>query len=277
MKQFLCLSLLVCFASYASCGHFNSYRSSVHYHNDLYALCADDEFEYDGLKINSFLTVHQELGLTEIGDYALEESIDFHRLFNETEAKQLDEIRDAYHHGLIELYGENYFNDPHYKLENVMYQKLSALQKNLTSFKGKGENPFVADLALGFHNGKMEEARNLTLTLNPYKSDKPTPEKELVKQIGNFYLHLLARQNLTLALPKNNMADFYNKRIYKFDRFEPVKKSKLFNQWKEDSGKMYFDLHVPFQNQDSDYLNKTKPCVGAKALPLFYQLKGKIN
>ena len=80
-----------------------------------------------------------------------------------------------------------------------------------------------------------------------------------------------------MAFSNEKATDLYHKRIYKFDRFEPRKNSKLFNNWREDYGDLQFDVHIPFEQQNSRFVNKTRPCVQAKELPLFYQLKGKIN
>lgn len=72
------------------------------------------------------------------------------------------------------------------------------------------------------------------------------------------------------------MTDLYQKGVYQFDRFEPMKSSQLFNKsWRNDSGMMHYKLQVPFEQHDSNWVNKTRPCVPAKQLPAFYQLKGK--
>ena len=208
--------------------------------------------------------------------YALEKSVNYHRLFNEPEANQLDEIRIAYHRGLIELYGKDYFNDPHYKLKNVMHQKFSALQTNLTSFKGKGKNPFVADMTIEQQSKKMEDAKKLTLILNAYKSDMPVPVDDLLNNIQVILKFGILGKNVTTPF-LNEEFSILEKKVYEFDRFTPLIIPRLADDWRKTFGKMSFVLHVPYEQHDSKYINKTRPCVQAKELPSFYTMKGKIG
>lgn len=276
MKQFLIL--LVCFAAYASCKNFPGSGSSVHMYEDFYELCSDDRFEYNGFKVNSFVTVRGYVELHPIGDYALSEAVNYYRLFNDTEADQLEEIRDSYHFSLIRMYGKHYFNNPNYEnVENLMYKQVSDHQANLTSFRGKGKNAFVADVVLGLQNKVMEQAKNLTLILHTFKSETPAPEKDSIGHLDHHLVALRHLSNTTIVFPKEDAADLFKKLIYKSDRFEPIRRSKLFNEWKEDSGKLFFNMHVPFEQNDSMYVNKTRPCVVAKDLPKFFQLKGQIG
>ena len=276
MKQFLFLSLLVCFAAFANCDYFSSSRLHFNMHKDFYAICPEDQFFCNGLQVNSFLKVHGELGLDPIGDYALNDEVDYHRMFNKIEADQVDEIRRAYHQSLVELYGKDYLNNP--RLWFVMYERLSALQANLTSFQEKGKNLFLSYSILGMQNKVMEKAKNLSLVLNSLKSDTPTLEKSYLKMFDDHYITKYKFwENITVAFSNVMAADIVKKLVYKFDRFEPTKGSKIINDWKKDSGNLYFDIHIPFEERRSEYINKTIPCVQAKELPVFFQLKGKIG
>ena len=281
MKQSLLLALLVCL-TVSLRAHARSMGFSSDLSKDFYELCSGDQFEYNGLKLNSFVKMHGDHRLRPIGDYALEESVDYYRLFHSAEADRLEEIRSVYHRNLVEMYGQHYLNDD--KFENSMPRKFAVSQANLMSFHGKGKNPLLSDQVLGLEGRKMEKAKNLSLALNAHKMDRPDQDGVLgfdqlldlfetqLTPFKNFF-----RQNLTMAFSNDKPADIFKKRIYKFDRFVPVRQSKLIDEWREDSGRLFFDMHIPFEQRDFHYVNKTRPCVEAKELPLFFQLKGKIN
>ena len=279
MKLFLFLSLLVCFTACEnpSGTGFRSIGYRSYYYKNFSELCPSDEFEYNGLKVNSFFSI---LGFQEfipIGEiYALEDSVNYHRLFNESDADQLEEIKSSYIQRLIEMYGQHYLNDPLYK-EPWMYQIFSALQANLTSFRGKGKNPLVADVALGMHSRKMEKAKNFSLVLDTYKKDGPVPGEdvlELLLKMLKDLKRIIGDKNTTMVFPIDETDEIFNKRIYQFDRY--VSKSS-FKNWSSYFGELYFYMHIPFTQHDSKWVNKSRPCVQAKELPKFYQLKGKVD
>lgn len=157
MNPLLFLALLVCSVASASCeDYMNNFRGAkfrFDLDKDFYQLCSDDEFKVGRLlqngrlyigQVNSFVIHRGQLLMHEIGDYALDDSPDYyHKLFSSSDADQLDTIRSAYHHQLIDvMFGENHFNDPSYK-ENVLYQKFSNFQADLAGFRRKGKTPFV--------------------------------------------------------------------------------------------------------------------------------------
>ena len=274
MRQLLFLGLLACFVAYASCEGF----SLVWNLNDFYELCPGDEFDYNGLNVNSFVRSRGEFYLDSIRTYALEEdSKDYYELFNELDAKQLEEIKSTYHRHLVEMYGKEYLNDPHYNLENLMYQRFTAIQKNLTTFKGKakGSNPFKANQLLSLQNQTVEEAKKLSVVLNSSKSDKPVPK---FFNLAVLYLHLCSLkgnsdENTTMAFLLDEANIIPDKRVYTFNHYEPRRAS---NDWRRDWGEVHFNMHIPFEQHHSKWVNKTRPCVEAKELPPFYKLKGKV-
>lgn len=275
MNQLLFLSLLVCFAAYASSSA--SFRSDLD--EGLYELCPDDQFEYSGFKVNSFRKIHGNLSLSPIGVYALEELVNYYRLFDESDADQLEEIRSTYHRRLIEMYSRRYLNDPFYSLENLMKQKLAILQKNLTNFKGQGKDLFVSARIISLQSRKIEGAKNLTVILNAHKNKVLVPEIIDLKHF-DFYMHFMRTifdTNSTMAFRKEETAAIYSKRIYQFERFKPIRSSKLFYNWRKDYGELLSNIYIPFQQRDSRFVNKTRDCVQAKELPMFFKLKGKAD
>ena len=272
MKQFWFSSLLICFTAYASC-------SSTFSHNfeDLYELCEKDQFEYGGFKVNSFRTLQGNLTLPTMGTFALEDLVNYHRLFNETEADQLDAIRSIYHRHLVELYGQHYLNNPAYDYDNLMHQKFTALQAKLTSFKGKGKNVFVADEVIRLQSQKMEAAKNLTKTLNIHKDDVLVPEI-IHPQHFDFALSLMKGdydEDSTMAFKNEKTTDVYKRPLYNFERFVPRRASKLFYDWRKDSGNLLSNIYIPFEQHKSKFVNASRPCVRGDQLPLFFELKGK--
>ena len=281
MKQFLVLSLFVCCAAF-----FEAHARSIGLSLDgggFYKICSGDEFDYNGLTINSFRKIKGHMESYPIGKFALEET-DYYKLFDKKEASQLEEIRSTYHHHLIELYSQSYLNDPNYKLTNVMYQKFSALQRNLTSFRGNGKNPVVADKILKTQNKQIELGKSLTISLNNHKSDIPDIYgllglAELLDLLKPhlYYLRLPFPGDAKMAFPNESDFDIIKKHIYKFDRFVPIRKSRLFNEWKEDFGDLQFNLIFPFEQKHSQYLNDTVPCAKTKDLPLFFLLQDRVE
>ena len=280
MSRLLFLSLLVGFAAYARglSDDFRALAVSSTYFQDFYELCPGDEFKYQKKIVNSFFTVRVYQETNQIGEYALEASVNYHSLFNSSDADQLEAIRKDYHGRLIELFGPDYLNDLSNK-KNVIYQKLDSLRSNLTSFKGKGKNP-LADRILGEQNRKIEAARNLSSVLFAFKTAKsPNVEdlQELFASHLNSVLGTIGDENTTMVLSKEKIVDIITKGIYQFNHYELIKFSKLFNTWRKDSGKVYYDMHLPFEQHGSKWVVKDRPCVKAKDLPDFYQLKGKVN
>lgn len=282
MQQFLFLSLLVCLVEVSFGAHTRSMGFSSDLREDFYELCSEDQFEYNGIKINSFHKVHGEQTLRPIGEYALEETVNYHRLFKRAEADQLEEIRSTYHRNLAEMYSSNYLNDQLYKLGDSMPQRFATLQANLNTFRGKGRNSPAADKVLSVESQKIEEAKNLSLALNAHKNDKPDLGGVLGygQLVDLFETHLSplrkSQKSIKMAFFKEKAADIYKKRIYKFNRFETIRRSRLFNEWRRDFGRILFDLHIPFEQNDSRHVNKTRPCVAAKELSLFFRQKGEI-
>lgn len=273
MNQLLFLSLLVCSVICASGSA--SFRSDMD--EGLYELCPDDQFDYAGLKVNSFRKIHGNLSLFPIGTYALEEAVNYFRMFDESDADQLQEIRSHYHRRLIELYSRQYLNDPLYSLDNVMNRKIAALQANLTSFMGKGNDLFLSASILRVQRQKMEEARNLTVLLNIHKNERLVPEIIDLKHF-DFYMHFMRTigdRNSTMAFRKEDTAAIYSKRIYKFESFKPTRSSSLFYNWRKSSGDLLSSIYIPFEQRDSKFVIKTRACVHAKELPIFFRLKGK--
>lgn len=78
-----------------------------------------------------------------------------------------------------------------------------------------------------------------------------------------------------MVLFGEKIAQVYKKGIYKFDRFEPIKSHRFIKPWKKSSAYVNFTLHLPFEQHGLRFVNKTRPCVPAKQLPVFYQLKGR--
>ena len=275
MRQLLFLSLLACFVALTSCE-----GSSLHssWKDDFYELCPGDEFDYNGLKVNSFLEVQGTFDSKRMGWHAIEvDSRTLHYLFNEQEAKKILEIQSTYHRQLVEMYEEKYMNDPRYNLVNEMNPKFTAMQTNLTSLKGKSKD---GDWFLNRLVGRIERAKELCKLLTSCKSDKPLPD---FFNWAVFVLHLnyvkgSSDENTTMAFLNEKVGTIYNdKRIYKFDHYQKIRASRLFNDWKKDYGIVHFRIPFPFQQHDSRYVNKTRPCVEAKKLPPFYRLKGKTN
>lgn len=268
MKQFLFLSLLLCFTAFAS-----GSSSYSHDFEELYEICSDDQFEYNGWQVNSFRLVHVNLTLPLAGKFALDETVDYYQLFNETEADELDWIRMNYHHLLIELYGSRYLNNP---VNDLMHQKFASLQTNLTRFLGKSNNPSVADRILIFQSKQIEEAKNLLKILNTHKKEVLVPE---IMNQGHFDFHLILLkaydENSTNAFLKDKSSDIYQKRIYQFERFVPKRASRMFHEWRKDSGELLSNVYFPFEQRNSKFVDAARPCVTAKELPLFFQLKGK--
>ena len=284
MKIFWFLSLLACFTACA-CNDdaffgtgFRSIGYRSRYYKELYELCPGDEFEYNDLKVNSLFRVQGYQEFKPAGVYALD-PIDYHQLFNESDADQLEEIRSNYHQRIRQLYGQEYLNDPVYK-EKLMYQKITVLQTNLTSFREKGKNPFVGQVIVDRADQKMEKARNFSLVLDTYKNDGPVPGESVLSYLVDALRNLkrvIGDENTTMAFSSDDMDDLFNKRIYKFDNFRPINDSRVFKSWKEHYGELSFHMHIPFEQHDSKWANKSLPCVPVKELPKFYQLKGKVN
>lgn len=80
----------------------------------------------------------------------------------------------------------------------------------------------------------------------------------------------------TMVISPEKIADVL-KSIYKFGGFFPERASGIGFKWREQTGELLFILEVPFEHHKSKWLVKDKPCVHAKDLPKFYQLKGKVN
>ena len=282
MNRLLFLSLFVAFAAYAS-GYGEGFRSiGFHsaYTKDFYELCPGDEFKYKDKLVNSFFTMRGDQETILIGDYALEDSVNYHRLFNSSHADQLEAIRKNYHDRLIEMWGKDYLNNPSYK-ENVMLEKLNRLHTNLTSFKGKGKNPFLGDTILGMQSRQIDAARNFSSVLHTFKTAKnPTPDETVLrifeKQL-KYTMMAIGDKNTTMVLWEEDTVDIFTKDIYQFNHWEAIKSSKILYNWRKDYGKVHFDMHLPFAQNGSKWVNKTRPCVPAKKLPEFYRLKGKVN
>lgn len=273
MRQLLFLSLLACFVAFTN-GEGSSLQSE--WEDDLYELCPGDEFDYKGLTVNSFLEMRGTYKSDEIGWYAIEvDSIELHHLFNEQEAKKILEIQSTYHRQLVEMFEEKYMNDPRYDLENEMNPKFTAMQTNLTSLKG---NPNGGDALLNRLIRKIEGAKELCKLLASSKSDQP---QRLVSW-GLLVLHLAyvkrtSDENTTMAFLNEKVETIFDKQIHQFDHYQKIRNSKLFDDWTKDYGIVHFRMPLPVQQHNSRYVNKTRPCVEAKKLPPFYQLKGKVD
>ena len=274
MRQLLFLSLLACFVALTSCKGFG--LDSI-WEDDLYELCPGDEFDYNGLKVNSFLEMRGTYTLYPIGYYAISLwSRTPYKLFDEQEAKQILEIKDTYNRHLVEMYEEKLVNDPHFNLENEMNPKFTAFQTNLTSFKGKSKD---GDWLLDLLVERIEGAKELCKLLTSSKSDKPVPEFFTWGAYTLLLRHLkrTSDKNATMVFLNEKVETIYNNQIYKFGHYEKIRDSKLSNDWSLDYGRVNFRMPFPVQQHDSKYVNKTRPCVEAKKLPPFYRLKGKVD
>lgn len=284
MKQFLFFALLACFTAHSSCSsEFRSFRILFYYYRDFNELCPNDQFDYEWQTVNSEFAVRVERQLYYAGDYALED-VNYQDLFNKTDADQLEEIRSAYHKRLMLLYGPNYLNYKSYSLKELVYNYFTTLRANLTSFKGKGKNPNMTDVILDRQISQIEKAKNISRLLNTYKIDTPVIPKSDLETIQNSLESLekdvknsgFSKFTAIIFSPRK-IGDLF-KSIYKFDGFVPERNANAFKyNWKKDTGQLRYTLHVPFHQYDSKWLNKSRPCVQAKDLPDFYQLKGKIN
>ena len=275
MNRILFLSLLVGLAAYESGDrkYFTTIGFGQNNPEPFLDICPDDQFEYKNKLVNSFFTITGFQQTHEIDKYALEDSVNYHRLFNSPQADQLEAIRKDYHNRLIELFGSEYLNDPSNK-KNVIYQKLDSLRTNLTSFKGKGKNP-LADTILDEQSRKIEAARNLSSVLYAFRTAK-SPNSEDVQEVFAQHLEVVLEKigkNARMVLSKENIAETITMGIYQFNRYKAIKHSKLFNNWRKDSGMIHYYMHIPFEQQGST----SGACVKAKDLPDFYQFKGKVN
>lgn len=173
------LSILLCF-TYASCQDdgcgegFVTIGFDTQLAEDFNELCLDDRFDYESHHVNSVLTMYAQLDTYKIGDYALDDSVNYRQLFNASDAEQLEAIRDAYHQRLQELFGSHYLNDPSYK-NNSLYPKFGALRTQVISFWGKGKSPFVSDQILGKQINKIEKAQNFTEVLHAFRTHRTPP------------------------------------------------------------------------------------------------------
>ena len=224
MKKLLFFSLLVCFVSsfgVQAYGHFRIVPIG------LTELCPNAEFEYKGLKINSFKEIEGYQYLPRISVYALEDIVDYHGLFSDDDADQLETIKKNYHQSLKEMYSPSYMNDPIHK---DMPKRLSEIQKSFTSFLGKGvEYRFRADAVLKKQSLKVEKAKNLSLALNAHKNNQPLFEGALgyheLLEPFSFWLNWMRstyKDHLSIAFPDEEAVDVFMKEIYKFDGFEPL-------------------------------------------------------
>lgn len=279
--MYLSLSLgciTVCAFAYDYGTGFSGVGYSWHSFEDFYELCPGDEFEHNDLKVNALFPIQGLLDLIPIINYALDPA-DYHRLFKKPDADQLDEIRSNYHQQLLELFGLDYLNDPLYR-EKMMYQKFKALQTNLTSFCEKGKNPLMSKVILEMQTRKIEKAKNFSLILDTCKNDGPVPGETVLAALNKVLSYLkkeISDANATIVFSADEIADIFNKRVYKFDHFKPKNIAKTPKYWEDYYGRLYFTMHIPIEQRDSKWVNKTRPCVPAKELPKFYQLKGKLN
>lgn len=282
MNLLLCLSALLCLATANAIDYdygtgFRSISFSSGYHDDFYVLCPGEEFQYNGLTVNSVLTIRANQDTENLEGYAME-SVDYQRLFKKSDAKQLAAIQNDYHKRLTEMYGKDYLNDPSYQ-ENVMHKKLAALRTKVISFWGKGKNPFLADTTLGKQINKTEKAQNFSQILHAYRTRRTPAVSELVRAMFGEHLGntALGVDNATMAFAKEKLDLVFFKGIYQFDRFEPVNASEIFDNsdWKKDYGKVHFKMQVPFEQHGSKLVVPSRPCLKANQLPVFYQTKGK--
>lgn len=277
------LSLLLACVTACACEDgigtgFCSYAFISDLREEFYELCPGDEFEYNGFRVNAVFKELAYLELIPIIKYALDPA-DYRQLFDKSDADQLNEIQSNYHQLLLELFGKEYLNGPLYK-EKLMCQKITSLQTNLTSFRGKGKN-LLGETILGVHEQRMEKAKNFSLILDDYKNDGPEhPGKRTLGAAIRQLSSLKARiddANTTMVFSADEIANIFKKRVYKFDRFKPINTSKTPKYWKYYYGKLHWDLDIPMQQHHSKWVNKTRPCLPARELPKFYQLKGKLD
>ena len=122
----------------------------------------------------------------------------------------------------------------------------------------------------------MEAARNLSSVLFAFKTAR-SPDPEDVQYVFAQHLEVvltdLSDENATMVLSEEKNVEIITKGIYQFNRYKAIKFSKLFNTWRKDRSQVYYYMHLPFEQHGP----KSGPCVEAKDLPEFYQLKGKVN
>lgn len=230
-------------------------------------LCEEDTFEYKGQTVNSFYRIGHSNDLMKIGDYAVDEFLDFNDYFQSNKAVRLEKNKKMYNSRLIALYSEALLNSP--KFTHNDYTTANGLLDVLRAMK---TFQVVSEMSLGQLKlnesiARIEKGWLLAKELMMYKRNFLNPAILTVRQFEELVSLVKPDSADTMIFQNELISDVYRKGIFQFDRFELNRHSKLFFDWKS-TGTMYYSIYLPVN--ESNYRNKPD-CYKASDAPAFFR------
>lgn len=243
-----------------------SYASNVKF----YRICDDgDTFEYNGLTVNSVYRISKENILPKIGDFAVDEFLDFSNYFDNRRAELLESNKKIYNTRLIELYSEELLNSPQFTKDN--YRTANGLLEVLNAMKtfrvagdfSEGQKKLNESIA------QVEKGWRLALELMTYKGNYLNLDIMNLHEFESVLSEVRLESFDKMIFENDMISNIYRRAIFQFDKFELNRHSRIFFDWRS-KGTMSYSIYLP-ANHSPRVVGKRPACLKASQLPAFFR------
>lgn len=179
--------------------------------------------------------------IPKIGDYAVDELLNFYDHFETHLAQRLEDNKKAYNSKLIDLYSERFLNSPQFNYQNYTTANgLFAVLRAMKTFRLTGDQS-EGQVKLNESIARIEKGWLLTKQLMQYRRDFLQDEILSIQKFQKIVRALKTDKFGTMIFQDELISEIYRKGIFRFDRFQLHRHSTLFFDWRS-TGEMFYSI-----------------------------------